>query len=135
METEASRQLVLDYFQAMRSDDEAALARVVADDVEWVPPQSAPLEGRPYVGRDAVVAAMRREGSRFFQLDTSRVENWKLVADGDTVVVRYLYACTTLDGRAYSNDYIWTFTVADGKIVRMDELTDTLRFHRIVMEP
>jgi ketosteroid isomerase-like protein len=135
MDTEASRQLVLDYFGALRAGDQATLARVLAEDVEWVPPQSAPMEGRPYVGRDDVVEAMHREGSRFFDRETGRAEVGKIVADGDTVVVLLHYACTTQGGREYSNDYVWVFTCADGQIVRMDEHTDTLRFHRIVMEP
>ena len=38
-QTEASRQLVLEYFLAADAGDPAALARVLADDIEWVPPQ------------------------------------------------------------------------------------------------
>lgn len=133
-ETETSRQLVLDYFAAMRADDHAGLARVLADDVEWVPPQSAPLEGRPYLGRETVVAAMDREGSRFFDLTTGRADAFKIVAEGDTVVVLYRFACTTRAGRDYSNEYVFVFTCAANGIVRIDEHNDTLRFHRIVME-
>ena len=134
-ETEISRQLVLEYFKAKRAADDATLARILADDVEWAPPQSAPLEGRPFIGRDAVIAAMDREGSRFFDLETGRAEVRKVVADGDTVVVLYGFACTTRGGREYSNDYVLVFTCADGKIVRVDEHTDTLRFARIALAP
>ncbi|MSO78503.1 MAG: DUF4440 domain-containing protein [Acidimicrobiia bacterium] len=134
MDTETSRAVVVDYFRAMRSHDAAELARVLADGVEWVPPSSAPLEGRPYVGRDTVIAAMDREGSRFFKLDTGRAEGARLVADGDTVVMIYNFSCTTQSDREYSNDYVFVFTCADGQIVRIDEHNDTMRFHRIVME-
>lgn len=132
--TETSRNLVLDYFAASGAHDEVALARLVADDVEWSPSPSAPMEGRPYIGRDAVFAAMQREGARFFDLTTGRSEIRKIIADGDTVVVLSTFACTTQGGREYSNDYVWVFTCAGGQIVRMDELTDTLHFHRIVFE-
>jgi ketosteroid isomerase-like protein len=134
-ETDTSRQLVVDYFQARRAADAATLARVLADDVEWAPPQSAPLEGRPFVGRDAVIAAMHREGARFFDLETGRGDLRKLVADGDMVVVLYDFACTARNGREYSNTYILVFTCTDAQIVRIDEHTDTLRFARIAMEP
>jgi ketosteroid isomerase-like protein len=134
-DTEASRRLVLDYFRAMGADDQPTLARVLADDVEWVPQESAPLEGRPYVGRDTVVAAMHREGSRFFDLSTSSAEIKKIVADGDTVVVLHHFSCTTQSGRPYSNNYVLVFTCAGGQIVRIDEHTDTLRFSRIVLDP
>jgi len=133
-ETETSRKLVTDYFRAMGAQDHAALVRLLADDVEWIPPQSAPMEGRPYIGRDAVVAAMHREGARFFDRTTRRSEIGKIVADGDTVVALFKFACMTQGGREYSNDYVWVFTCAGGQIVRMDEHTDTLRFHRIVIE-
>jgi ketosteroid isomerase-like protein len=77
VETEASRQLVRDYYAALRSGDAAALARVLADDLEWIPPRN---------------------------------------------------------GRDYSNEYAWIFTCADGRIVRLEEHVDTLRFQRIALE-
>jgi ketosteroid isomerase-like protein len=124
----------MDYFQAMGTRDESALARVLADDVEWRPSPSAPMEGRPYIGREYVLTAMDREGARFFDLSTGHAEMGKVVADGDTVVVLLKFSCTTQGGREYTNDYIWVFTCADGQIVRMDELTDTLHFYRTVIE-
>jgi ketosteroid isomerase-like protein len=133
-ETESSRRLVLDYFEAMGARDETTLERVLAEAVEWSPSPSAPMEGRPYIGREAVLAAMQREGARFFDLTTGHSEMGKIVADGDTVVVMLKFSCTTQRGRPYSNDYIWVFTCADDQIVKMDELTDTLHFYRIVIE-
>ena len=38
------------------------------------------------------------------------------------------------NGRDYSNDYVWAFTCANGRIARMDEFTDSLRFWRIARE-
>lgn len=134
METEASRQLVLDYFQAVMSSDTAVLTRVLAEDVEWIPPRSAPLDG-PFRGREIVLAAMPREGARFFQLPSARAQIRKLVADGDTVVVLYTFRCAANNGRDYTNEYVWVFTCAGGRIVRMEEHSDTLHFQRIVMDP
>jgi dehydrogenase/reductase SDR family protein 1 len=133
VDTETSRRLVLDYFQAVASADAAALARVLADEVEWIPPASAPLDG-PYRGREVVLQAMQREGARFFDLTQTQAEIRKLIADGDTVAVLYRFQCRAVNGRDYANEYVWIFTCAGGRIVRMEEHTDTLRFQRIVMD-
>ncbi len=133
METESSRQLVLDYYRALESGDPADIERVLADDVVWSPPSSAPIDG-PFSGRDTVLKAMRESGARFFDLASFKVETHKIVADGDTVVVLQSLVGKAANGRDYSNEYVWVFTCAGGKIVRMDEHNDSLRFHRIVME-
>ena len=133
METEASRRLVLDYYRALQSGEPGALAKVLADDVEWIPPRSAPLDG-PYRGRERVLSAMREAGARFFDLKTARAETRKIVADGDTVVVLQSLRCKARNGRDYSNEYIWVFTCSGGRIARMEEHVDTLRFQRIVLD-
>lgn len=132
METQASRQLVLDYYRALQSDP-STLAKILADDVVWSLPRSAPVDG-PFRGRDRVLKAMQETGARFFDLAGMQVTTGKIIADGDTVVVLQSLAGRAVNGRDYSNEYVWVFTCANGKIVRMDEHTDTLRFHRIVME-
>jgi ketosteroid isomerase-like protein len=134
LETETSRQLVRDYYAALRSGDPGALAKVLADDLEWMPPRSAPHEERPYRGRERVLAAMRESGARAFDLSTARTETRKVVADGDTVVVLQSLRCKARNGRDYSNEYVWVFTCAGGKIARIEEHVDTLRFQRIVIE-
>lgn len=132
METQASRQWVLDYCRALQSDP-SALAKILADDVVWSPPRSAPVDG-PFRGRDRFSKARKEAGARFFDLAGMQVTTKKVVADGDTVVVLQSLAGKALNGRDYSNGYVWVFTCANGKIVRMDEHTDTLRFQRIVMD-
>ena len=83
METEASRQLVLDYYEAL--GDPARLAQVLAD--------------------------------------------------GDTVVVLQHMSCVATNGRDYSNEYVWVFKCADGRIVRMEEHLDTACFQQVVLNP
>ncbi len=133
METETSRQLVLDYYQALGSGNPADIEKVLAEDVVWCPPSSAPIDG-PFSGRDVVLKAMSESGAQFFDLASLEVQTHKIVADGDTVVVLQSIAGKAVNGRDYSNEYVWVFTCANGKIVRMDEHNDSLRFHRIVME-
>ena len=102
METEASRQLVLDYYEAL--GDPARLAQVLADDVEWTTPASAPVPGAQ--GRDAVLKMMREAGGRFFDMTTMKAETRGLVADGDTVVALQRMNCVATNGRDYPNEYV-----------------------------
>lgn len=132
-ETEASRQLVLDFYDATRSSDRGAVEKVLADDVEWVPPQSSPLDG-PFRGRDLVLAEMSRAVARFFDATTFHVQTRKMIAEGDTVVVLQTVSCKAANGRDYSNEYLLVFTCASGRIVRIEEHMDTLRFQRIAID-
>ena len=132
MDTESSRQLVLDFYQAWDSGKPADIERVLAEDVEWRPPQSAPIED-VYKGREAVLKALNESGALFFDLPSLKVERQEIVADGDTVVVLQSLTGKALNGRDYSNEYVWVFHCADGKIVRIDEHNDSLRFHQIAI--
>ncbi len=134
MDTAASKALVLDYYRSLGKGDQSALSKIVADDFEWVPPQSAPLKG-PFRGRDNVLTAMFEAGKRFFRMDTAKTETLKIVAEGDTVVVRQRMSCTAVNGRPYQNDYVWIFTCKNGQITRMEEHTDSLYFQRTVIDP
>ncbi len=130
--TEATRRVVQDYLLAQAEGDAAGIQKLLHDDVEWVPPASAPVEGAR--GREAVLAGMAGAGARFFELETLRSQQRKMVADGDTVVIQQHMECTARNGRPYSNEYVWVYTVADGRIVRMEEYADTLRFKQIVLD-
>jgi len=50
------------------------------------------------------------------------------------VVVLQSLRCKARNGRDYSNEYIWIFTCDGGRIARMEEHVDTLRFQRIVLD-
>ena len=132
MDTESSRRLVVDYYQAFRSGNSDDFDRILAENVEWRPPKSSPIEDL-YTGREAVLAALKESGARFFDLPSLKAETHKIIADGDTVVVLQSITGQALNGRDYSNEYVWVFHCADGKIVRMDEHNDSLRFHQIVI--
>ena len=132
MQTEASRQLVLSYYEALATGDPGALEQILSDEVIWAPPASAPIEG-PFKGRDNVLKAMGESGAQFFDMASLKMTTHKIVADGDTVVVLQHLSGKAVNGRDYSNEYVWVFTCADGRIVRMEEHNDSLHFHRIVM--
>ena len=129
MQTEDSRQLVLDYLQAQGKGDIAKMNEILDDDVEWAPPASvlAPVSGRPQVQ-----AKMAELGGAAFDLSTMQSEIHKILADGDTVAIIQTLRAKTTKGRDYENQYCWVYTCKGGKIVRMQEFADSLTFERVV---
>ena len=131
MQTEASRKLVLDYMAAQGRGDGAAMVALLDENVCWRPPAAAGL-GAP-TGRNAVLAAMAEAGSKFFDLSTMRSETKWIAADGDKVIVRQRNEATAANGKPYSNEYVWIYHCRDGKIVEIEEHTDSQRFAEIVL--
>mgnify|MGYP000591355556 CR=1 FL=1 len=131
MNTEASRKLVLDYLAAQGRGDGATMAALLDDKVQWRPPAAAGL-GQP-TGRNEVLGAMGAAGAKFFDLTTMKSETKWIVADGDKVVVRQRNEAKAANGKAYSNEYVWVYVCRDGKIVEIEEHTDSQRFKEIVL--
>jgi ketosteroid isomerase-like protein len=131
METEASRQLVLDYLKAQGNGDGDKIVEILDENVCWRPPAAAGL-GVP-TGRNAVLQAMNEAGQRFFDLTTMKSEIKWIVAEGDKVVVRQHNEAKASNGRDYSNEYVWVYICRDGKIVEIEEHTDSQRFSDIVL--
>jgi ketosteroid isomerase-like protein len=131
MNTEASRKLVLDYLAAQGRGDGATMAALLDDKVQWRPPAAAGL-GSP-TGRNEVLGAMGAAGAKFFDLSTMKSETKWIVADGDKVVVRQRNEAKAANGKPYSNEYVWVYVCRNGKIVEIEEHTDSQRFKEIVL--
>ena len=124
METEDTRRLIEEYYATLPTGDRAKLASLLAEDVEWYPPESAPLP--PVKGREAVTAELGGDTpKRIFQMRTFRLTVHKMIADGDTAVVQQAISATTRDGKQYDNEYCWVYTCRDGRIAQMMEYADT----------
>lgn len=131
METEASRKVVLDYLAAQGRGDGAKMMELLDEKVCWRPPAAAGL-GAPS-GRNAVLQAMAEAGAKFFDLSTMKSEVKWIVAEGDKVIIRQHNEAKAANGRAYSNEYVWVYLCRDGKIVEIEEHTDSQRFAEIVL--
>lgn len=127
-----SRRVVLDYLAAQRSGDGRRMLELLDEDVEWITPASGEV-GRPR-GATVVLQAMADAGARYFDLATMQVELRWIIAEGEKVVLRLHNRATAVNGRPYDNEYVWIYTVRDGRIVEIEEHTDTLRFQRIVVD-
>ena len=131
METEASRKLVLEYLAAQGAGDGAKIAELLDENVRWTPPGAAGL-GAP-VGRNEVLQAMAEAGQKFFDLSTMKVDIKWIVAEGDKVVIRQHATAKAANGKDYENEYVWVYFCREGKIVEIEEHTDSQHFKEIVL--
>ena len=131
MDTEATRTLIEQFYDVLPTGDRDKLAGLLADDVVWTPPETAPIE--TIRGRDAVAAELGGDTpKRIFDMKTFRLDVKKMLADGDTAVVLQSISAKTREGEQYDNDYCWVYTCRDGKIAVIDEYADTLKASRIM---
>lgn len=130
MTTEESRATVLAFLQAQGKGDIEAMRSATAEDLCWEPPDSIMP---PVTGREAVLEAMGKAGAEYFDLATMKVDVHAILAEGDRVVLIQSMRCKTAKGRDYSNRYCWVYTCADGKVSRIQEFTDSKRFHDLVL--
>ena len=133
METEASRKVVIDYLAAQAAGDRKRLTELLDENVRWCPPGDVAGIGKPQ-GRENVLSALAEAGARFFDLGTMRVDVQWMIAEGNKVVVRTQNQVVASNGRDYRNEYVWVYTCANGKIVDMEEHTDTQLFKQVVLD-
>ena len=131
METEATRALVQRYYDASGKRDKALLASLFTEDIEWYPPETAPIG--PLKGRDAVAAALGGDAlAEVFDVNTFKVTVHRTLADGPTAVVQQSLSAKTKAGDLYENEYCWIYHCRDGKIARIEDYADTLKAARIL---
>ena len=76
---------------------------------------------------------MAEAGKKFFDLSTMKVDVKWIVAEGDKVVIRQHATAKATNGKDYSNEYVWVYICRDGKIVEIEEHTDSQHFAEIVL--
>jgi ketosteroid isomerase-like protein len=115
---------VAELFHAIAREDYAAFGDLLAEDVilEIIGPAGSPMAGR-HRGRAQVVEAVT---GNFALVEDQRAEILSVVAQGDTVVVvgrdEGRFRPT---GRRYTVHWMYQFTLAAGKLVRIRELFDS----------
>lgn len=127
METDDTRRLIEQYYEALTGGDRDTVAALVADDCEWIPPATADVE--PMTGGPAIVAELTGDVvRRMFDLSKPfALEVRSMTVEGGTAVVQQrLTATAKATGADYDNQYCWIYTCRDGQIVHMEEYADTL---------
>ena len=125
MSADENTRLAQSAYEAFGRGDMAALAEVMADDIEWVNPGDPAVDPNAgtFKGKDAVLGWF---GGFASTLDFTTFEPREFIAQNDKVVsLVYAEATARNTGRAYVNDeaHVWTFR--DGKIARLQIYLDT----------
>ena len=125
MSADENTRLAQSGYEAFGRGDMAALAAMMADDIEWVSPGDPdhdPNAGT-FKGKEAVLGWFSGLGS---SLDFTTFEPREFIAQNDKVVsLVYAEATVRQTGRAFVNHeaHVWTFR--DGKVARFQIYEDT----------
>lgn len=104
---------------------------VFTEDIEWHPPESAPLE--VVKAPQAVAAELGGDTpKRIFDMKTFRPKIHRMLADRDIAVVQHSNSAKTKEGEQYDNEYCWVYLSRDGKIAKIEEYADTLKAARVM---
>jgi ketosteroid isomerase-like protein len=133
-----SRQTVLALYGAYASGDAETIKSLLHDEVLWTAPagnatqvalglgqpeDAGPPRGANDLDRDAIVAFMAYNFSRFFGDVQNNLRT--VVADGEVVVVEHRLSATLPNGRSYVNDYCFVYELRNGRVWRIREYMDT----------
>ena len=122
--------LVKGIYQAFGTGDVPAVIAAMSPAIEWNEAENFPYaDGNPYRGAEAILGGVfARLASEW---DGFHVEPEQFLDAGDTVIMLGRYAGTCrATGRAMSPQAAHIWTVAEGKVVRFQQLVDTLAVAR-----
>jgi len=123
MSIEENVQLVKDFFAAMGSDNEQNLLALVAEDLEWIiPGKDWPLAGT-HRGHAKLVAVLQKASE---EVEITYPKPPEFFAQGDRVlVVGVATGKIKATNRQFKDDWVFDFTVRDGKVAKIREYIDT----------
>jgi ketosteroid isomerase-like protein len=127
--SEANKQAALAFLQAMGDGDAEGMARVTTEDAETFTKGFAQVSG--WRNRDtmlATTAAFRDVVPTGF-----RPKIGKVVAEGDTVVIEFEGNAVLSNGEPYCNQYVFVFTMADGKVRQLNEYFCTVLADKTIL--
>ncbi len=133
MQTEKSRKLVLDLLAAQSSGDGDQAREMIDPEADFVIPASVNMH--PPKGPAGILDFQMEQAFKFFDMSTVKLDVLKIIADGDTVVIRSHVEVKALNGRDYINEVVHIYTCKNGKVVRLEEHMDSLLFKEIVLDP
>jgi ketosteroid isomerase-like protein len=118
-------------YDAFLRGDITAVVAAMDEQIEWNEAEHVTYwRGMPFVGPHAVLTGVFARLPQDF--DNFRIEIGRLVAAGDTVLVEARYrAIARATGKPLDAQVAHVFDVRDGKIVRVQEYTDTWQFAQV----
>jgi ketosteroid isomerase-like protein len=127
----AHLELIRRAYQAFGSRDVAALLDTLAPDVEWIHPDGMTVYG---LGGTKHGHAGVREFLAHVPnvLGGMRLQPEEFVESGDRVVVFGTRQVTSRSGRTETLSFVHSWTLRDGRAVRMEDIFDTAALHRLI---
>lgn len=112
-------------YAGFAAGDIALATSVMAADIDWREAQGNPYADKnPYIGPDAVVTGLFARLGGEWEGFTAAPEEF--VTEGGRVVVFGQYGGTyRATGKSLDAPFVHSWTVADGKIVKFEQFTDT----------
>jgi ketosteroid isomerase-like protein len=124
-------ELIRAAYQAFHDRDVTALLGTMAEDMEWVHPESMSAYGLggTKVGHEGVRAFLAKVPTVLGGMKLHPVE---FVQSGDRVVVFGVRDVTSLSGHTEELEFVHSWTLRDGLAVRMEDVFDTVAFQRVM---
>ncbi|GHE24270.1 nuclear transport factor 2 family protein [Streptomyces capillispiralis] len=118
-------------YQAFHARDVDALLATMAEDMEWIHPESMAEFG---LGGTKVGHAGVKEFLAHVPtvLGGMRLQPLEIVQSGDRVIVFGTREVTSLSGRTETLSFVHSWTLREGKAVRMEDVFDTIAFRRLI---
>ena len=118
---ENNRELVRRAFETWAAGGDG-IFEILDEKVRWTIAGSTP-PGQTFLGRAAFLkGGFGPIAGQFAAPMTPTIRD--LLADGDSVVVRWDGIAPMKDGQTYRNSYAWFFTLRDGKVVEATAFLD-----------
>lgn len=105
-------------------------AELLAEDVRWTIHGSGPVAGT-YTGLDDFVE--KAAAPLTSRLSTPIVpEVHGIWASGDTVIIRFAGSATTVSGKPYTNEFVWIFEMAEGRVTEAEAFLDLAAYQDVI---
>ncbi len=103
---------------------------LLAPDVVWTIHGSGPVAGTYRSLQDFIERASAPLVSRLTGPVVPEVRD--ILADDDTVMIRFDGAATTTSGGPYRNQFVWIFRMRDGVVVEAEAFLDLVAYQQVV---
>ena len=118
---------VREFYGALAAGNPPAAFGLLAPDVEWTEAERSPYYAGTWKGLDQVLAGLFHRIGADFEGFAAKPDEF--VADGDRVAVFGNYSGhVKASGRELAAPFVHSWTVADGKLKRFVQYTDTAKW-------
>lgn len=130
--SKANVELVRSIYHAFATGDVPAVVACFRPDIVWNEAENNPwADGNPYIGPDAVVNGVFARCAG--EWDGFSVVVEEILDAGDTIVALGRYRGTyKATGRQQDTQVVHVWRIADGKVARFQQYTDTLQIVRVM---